>query len=134
MTVLPRWSSETMPYWNGLKEGRLLFNRCRCCGAAVFFPRAICPYCFGRELDWVESAGRGAVYSFTVQYRAARPELQGGMPIVLGIAELDEGYFMFTEFLTADPDSLRIGDRVHVEFHRQSDALVLAKFAPVAGE
>jgi uncharacterized OB-fold protein len=131
MTILPRWSHETKPYWDALRAGKLLYQRCLRCHEVVFHPRAICPYCFGEELEWRESKGAGKIYSFAVQHRAPVPERQKDMPIALGIVEMEEGFHMFTEFVTADFSSLEIGLEVTATYHNVSDELVLPKFAPI---
>jgi uncharacterized OB-fold protein len=132
MTILPRWSHETKPYWDALRSGKLLYQRCLDCDEVVFHPRAICPYCLGGALAWRESNGAGRIYSFAVQHRAPTPERQGEMPIALGIVEMDEGFHMFTEFVTTDLESLEIGLQVSATYHKVSDELVLPKFAPIA--
>lgn len=132
MVQLPRWSEETRPYWDALRSGKLVYQRCLACAEVVFHPRAICPYCLSDRLEWCPSRGVGRIYSFTVQYRAPIAEQQKDMPIALGIVELDEGFHMFTQFVTRDFSSLRIGQAVEVRFDRVSEELVLPKFAPVA--
>jgi uncharacterized protein len=128
--ILPRWSHETKPYWDALHEERLLYQGCLDCREIVFHPRAICPYCLGDRLEWRESKGIGTIYSFTVQHRASVPERQKDMPIALGIVEMEEGFHMFTEFVSADPETLQIGLAVRATYHRVSVELVLPKFAP----
>jgi uncharacterized protein len=130
MTIMPRWSHETKPYWDALRAGKLLYQRCLECREVVFHARAICPYCLGDRLEWSESKGAGTIYSFTVQHRAPVPERQKDMPIALGIVEMDEGFHMFTEFVSIDLEALEIGLAVRATYHRVSDELVLPKFAP----
>jgi uncharacterized OB-fold protein len=130
MTILPRWSHETKPYWDGLRAGKILYQRCLDCREVVFHARAICPYCLGGALEWLESKGRGRIYSFAVQYRAPTPDRQSDMPIALGIVEMDEGFHLFTEFMAADLASLEIGLLVSASYHEISDELVLPKFKP----
>lgn len=127
---LPRWSHETKPYWDALTRGKLMYQQCLACDEVVFHPRAICPYCLETELRWRESEGLGEIYSFTVQYKAPVPERQKDMPICLGIVAIKEGFHIFTQFVSVEPEALRIGLEVRVVFERVADELVLAKFAP----
>lgn len=121
---LPRWSFETKPYWDALHRDELLYQTCESCAEVIFFPRAVCPYCLGDKVAWHKSKGEGKVYSFTVQHYPGPP----APPIVLGIVELDEGYYMFTQFLPPNVDDIAIGTLVSVVFDRVSPELVLPKF------
>jgi uncharacterized protein len=62
----------------------LHFQRCGACGALLGYPRVLCPACGSRELEFVESAGAGTVYSATVVHTR---EEQYGVCLV----DLDEG-------------------------------------------
>src|SRR6266508_1028866 len=35
---------EAKPYWNGLREHKLMLPRCRACHRAFFYPRVLCPH------------------------------------------------------------------------------------------
>lgn len=122
-----------MPYWEALRQGKLLYQRCVDCDEVVFHPRAICPYCLGDRLNWKTSAGKGKIYSFTVQHRAVSAAWKSRVPLALGIVELGEGFHMFTQFLTDNFDLLAIGRDVEVTFDKISEELVLPKFRLVGG-
>ena len=62
----------------------LHFQRCAGCGALLAYPRVLCPACGSRELGWVQSAGRGSVYSATTVH--GREGSHG-----LCLVDLDEG-------------------------------------------
>ncbi len=124
----PRSSLDSEPYWEGCRRGKLRYQHCSACGEVVFHPRALCPYCLSDALAWKVSAGRACVYSFAVQHVPLRPEDGDAVPRGLGIAEVDEGFHMFAEFLTDDLDSLAIGDRLEVVFEQVAEQLVIPKF------
>lgn len=48
------------PYWEALRQGRLLVQRCDRCGTWQFGPEWICHHCHAFDLTWteVEPAGR----------------------------------------------------------------------------
>ena len=85
-----------------LRRGRLAFQRCEACAAAVFFPRVLCPRCGGRRLGWEESPGRGTVYSATAVHSR-----EGVRSVVL--VDLDEGFRVMSEVVGADPEAVPIG-------------------------
>jgi uncharacterized OB-fold protein len=78
-------------------------------GAAVFPPRLRAPG-DGGELRWETSAGTGEVYATTVIRRRDRE------PRNLAMVELDEGFRMVTRVVGCEPEAVRIGMRVRVEF------------------
>ena len=55
----PAVTLETQAFWEAAKEGRFLIKRCRGCGEAFWYPRAICPLCHSSDTVWEESAGTG---------------------------------------------------------------------------
>jgi len=126
----PTWTIDSAPYWMACAEGRLTYQVCEECSSTVFHPRAVCSNCLSERLSWRESNGRGKIYSYSVQHvpiDRSRPH----KPRALGIVHLDEDWYMFSEIVSDDPYSLRIGQEVRVRFDRIADDLVLPKFDPV---
>ncbi|MEV0701638.1 Zn-ribbon domain-containing OB-fold protein [Saccharopolyspora sp. NPDC050389] len=107
--------AETRPFWDGIAAGELRIQRCADCEAAVFYPRSVCPGCFGDRLDWFTASGRGTVYSCTVAHRAFG-EFAGQAPFTVALVDLDEGPRMLTRIV--DGDQTRIGDRVELVITR----------------
>ena len=66
---LPRVDEESRGYWEALARHELYFQRCRDCGTARFYPRALCPACLSSATEWVRASGRGKVYTFTVTHQ-----------------------------------------------------------------
>ncbi len=109
-------SPETQAYWDACRDGRLTFQRCRDCGRAQFYPRAICSHCQSAQLRVEVSAGKGRVYSFTVVCRAPSAAFKPRVPYVLALIDLDEGFRMMANVLGCDPRSVTIGAPVQVVF------------------
>ncbi len=126
---LPRPTPLSRPHWEGCREGVLRVQRCDACGSHVFIPRPVCTTCLSEDLTWVESAGRGAVYSYTVVHRPQRPEFS--VPYTVAIIELDEGWHMLTNLVDVDGEPA-IGMRVEVDFRRMSDEITLPFFRPAS--
>ena len=61
----PRPTAETLPYWQGCREGELRLQQCAGCGAHQFYPRLMCSRCDGDDLRWVRASGAGTVESST---------------------------------------------------------------------
>lgn len=128
---LPRPNPLTTPFWEGCAEGRLLFQRCANCAAAVFNPAPICPRCHSRRLEWEESSGVGTIYSWTVAYRPLSPKFTDVYaPVIIDLAE---GYQMVSNVIGCDIDDLAVRLPVRVDFHAVGD-FTLPYFRPGAPE
>lgn len=107
--------AETRPFWDGIDAGELRIQRCSDCASAVFYPRSVCPSCFGDRLDWFTASGRGTVYSYTIAHRAFG-EFAEQAPFTVALVDLDEGPRMLTRIVSSA--QVRIGDRVELEITR----------------
>ena len=105
--------ADTKPYWDGIAAGELRLQRCEACGAAVFYPRAVCPHCLGGPLRWFTAAGTGRVYSYTVAHRAFG-EFAEQTPFTVALVDLDEGVRMLTRIVGTSPGTVEIGLRVQM--------------------
>ena len=115
---------ETRAYWDAANAGKLLVKTCRSCGQAHFYPRALCPFCFG-ETDWTETNGEGEIYSFSVMQRA--PE-----PYTIAFVKLDAGPTMMTNIVDCDFGAIRIGQRVKLVFKPAENGQNVPMFTPAA--
>ena len=125
---LPRPTELSRPHWDGCREGVLRVQRCRECQTYVFIPEPFCTECQSEELEWVESSGRGTLYSMTTVYRPQRPEFE--VPYTVAIVELEEGWHMLTNLVDCPPEEIRVGLPVEVTFRRMSDEVTLPLFRP----
>lgn len=127
---LPRIDEESRGFWEALARHELYFQRCRACGTARFYPRALCPACLSDAPEWVRSAGRGTVYSYTVTHQNQAPGFREELPYVLAVVELAEGVRLMTNVVGCPPDQVRIGMAVEVVFEDVTPEITLAKFRP----
>jgi len=119
----PEFNTETEPYWKAAGEGRLLIRKCQSCGRLHYYPRSICPHCFGDTLTWQESSGRGTIYSFSVMRRAP-------VPYAMAYVTLEEGITMLTNIVGCDFDTIRIGQAVKVVFESAEDGMKVPMYTP----
>ena len=127
----PGVNPETKEFWDATTAGRLLLKRCLDCGSVIWYPRAFCPDCASMRTEWFESAGRGRVYSYTLNHRG-QGAYQGAEPYVLAYVELDEGPRMMTNIVGAEADDLAVGLPVEVVFHDTGEGNALPRFRPAA--
>lgn len=118
----------SQPYWDGCAIGELRYQRCRACGGATHTPAVVCAHCVSHDLEWVASAGRGSIFSYSVVWRPATPAFH--VPYAPVLVELDEGWTMLADLIDCDLDDLAIGLRVEVVFHALDDGFVLPHFRP----
>lgn len=118
---------DTAPFWEAAREGRLRIQRCRACGRAVFYPRAVCPHCTSAELEWVDASGRGSVYSYTIIHRAPE-EFRAEAPYVVALVDLEEGARMMTRITGTEPGDMAIGLSVAVDFQPLNEDIRLPCF------
>jgi uncharacterized OB-fold protein len=102
-------------YRHYLESGELGFQRCTRCGAAVFYPRVLCPVCGGASLEWHTSGGRGTVYATTAVYR------RDAEPYNVALVDLDEGFRMMSRVEGVPAEEVKIGARVTLEINRNDD-------------
>ncbi|MCZ6558602.1 MAG: Zn-ribbon domain-containing OB-fold protein [SAR324 cluster bacterium] len=125
---LPVIDAETRPFWDAAKAHKFVLQHCGDCGKYVHYPRAICPHCNGRNMDWRDASGEGEIYSFTVARRPAGPAFKEDVPYVIVLVDLKEGPRMLSNLVTDDVDGVRIGQRVKVMFDEVTDEITLPKF------
>ncbi|WP_254763695.1 Zn-ribbon domain-containing OB-fold protein [Natrinema marinum] len=128
---VPEVTPETERYWEAAADGRLLLRECRDCGLTYHYPRALCPDCFSDDVDWLEAAGTGEVYSYSVAHSMSGWPADD-LPLVVAYVELDEGPRMVTN-VDCDPDEVTVGTRVEVRFvDVDADDVAIPVFVPAA--
>lgn len=125
----PYVNPETKPYWDATTEGRLLLRHCRACDTVIWYPRSLCPECGSLDTEWIESGGRGTIFTFSVNRRGAGA-YRDASPYVLAYVELEEGPRMMTNIVDCDIDAIAIGDPVEVVFHDTGQGAALPRFRP----
>ena len=127
---LPQVNPEIAPFWAGAAEGEFLLRFCPDCGLVFYYPRHLCPDCFGNDVEWMAAEGTGEVYSYSVTEK-----LEGwpdeALPVVVAYVELAEGPRVMTNIL-ADPEAVSVGSRVEVEFvNTDREDVAIPVFVPI---
>ena len=123
---------EAKPYWEGLKEGRLMLPRCTACGHAFFYPRVVCPECQSRKITWIQATGKGRLHSFGIAHQSFNKAYKVAPPYVLAMVELEEGPRLLSNLIDvkADPAVVKCDMPVEVVFHKLSDEVTIPLFRP----
>jgi uncharacterized protein len=125
---LPHLDEENRWFWEACARHELYLQRCPTCDELRFYPRALCPSCLGKDVDWVRASGRGKVYTYTVTYQNQAPGFRDELPYVMAIVELDEGPRLLTNVVDSKPDAVSIGMPVEVVFDDVNESLAIPKF------
>lgn len=127
----PTTSADTEFFWNGLRDNKLLIQRCKGCGTLRHPPRPMCPHCRSLEWEAVESSGRGTVYSYVMPHEPRFPFFE--YPYVVALVELEEGIRVVSNLTDIDPTDVTVGMPVEVyfqSFDAPGEDLVLHQFRP----
>jgi uncharacterized OB-fold protein len=119
----PQPNPETQAYWDAAADGRLVLRKCSSCGKVHYYPRAVCPFCFGDADQWVTASGEGKIYAFSIM---RRPKV----PYAIAYVSLAEGVEMLTNIVDCDLDAIRIGQDVRLVFKPTEGGPPLAMFTP----
>lgn len=116
-------------FWDGVAAGKLLIQRCAGCRRLQHPPAPMCPACHGFDMEAVEASGRGVIHSFVVAHHP--PIAPFTYPNVIVLVELAEGTRLVSRLVGVEPDDVRIGMAVQVEFETVEGDLALHRFRPV---
>ena len=95
-----------------------MIRRCKDCHKPHWYPRALCPFCFG-ETEWEAASGDGTIYSFSPMRRAN---------YTIAYVTLKEGPTMMTNII-GDPDKLACGLPVKLHWTVTEDGTPVPTFA-----
>ena len=107
----------TAEFFDGTAVGQFLLRHCTDCDALSTPQAAQCERCCSTALDWRPASGDATLVSWTVAH--GRPDTSGtASRTVLGIAELAEGPWWWSQIADADPAQLRVGTPLRIIFRR----------------
>ena len=130
---LPQITNQvTKEFYEGTKKHKLLVQHCNDCGKNIFYPKVFCPYCFSSKVGWIESSGKGKLYSYTVNCMDSRA-LKAPFPS--GLIELNEGFRIYAilKEKPGKPFAINMAMEMVVDklWDKESDEIIGYKFQPV---
>jgi len=96
---LPEIDQTNEPFWNGLSEGKLLYQKCNNCNHSWLPAREECPNCLESNYIWKEASGNGFMTSWVVYHTAFIPAYKDRLPYNVAIVKLEEGPQMATNIV-----------------------------------
>ncbi|PLW65875.1 hypothetical protein GQS52_25975 [Streptomyces sp. SCUT-3] len=128
----PATNRDNAFWFEACLEHRLLIQRCTACGTLRHPPGPCCGVCRSFDWDTVEASGRGEVYSFVVNHHPRVPAFD--YPLVVAVVELAEGTRLIANLVDVEPDRIRIGMPVVLEWIDADPQLSLPAFRPAGTE
>lgn len=113
------------PYWEGLRQNRLLVQRCRHCGTWQFGPEWICHRCHEFDPEWTEIEPHGLIFSWERVWHPSHTALRQHGPYIAVLVEIPHaGNVRMVGNLLGDPmQVVSIGAAVEgvFEHHYESE-------------
>jgi uncharacterized OB-fold protein len=127
----PQIEALTRPFWEAARAGRLVIQRCTACGTFRHLPHAMCSSCQSSAHEWVESAGRGTVFTYTIVTHSVHPATASRVPYNAVVVQLDDcgGVLVPGNVVDCAPGDVRVGLPVEVVFERIDDEISMPRFA-----
>lgn len=119
----PATTHDNSWWFDALKDGKLLIQKCADCGALRNPPGPMCPKCHSLKYNKVEAKGTGTIHSFVVSHFPQVPSFDYPLPILL--VELDEGVRMVMNPIDTEIDDIAIGKQVDIVVKATDDDLSL---------
>ncbi len=113
--LLPEPSALTRPMWDAAAEGALALQWCCDCQKAIYYPRYVCPECWGQQLEWRHATGNGTIYAKSRHWVAGHDELAELVPYTVALIDLAEGVRMLA-LLHEDAQDAPVGSAVQLSW------------------
>lgn len=121
--------TETAPFWQAAKDGKLMVQYCTDSGRHQWLPRPVSIYTGKQNLEWREVSGDGTLYSFT-RANVPWPGHQDRVPYLCGIVELDEGVRMVSNLINCEYEDLEVGMKVKLAWETLNEEFEFPVFEP----
>jgi hypothetical protein len=110
----PAINRDNQALWDGYRKHELRLPQCQGCHQVFFPPSPRCPKCGSFEMGYIESKGKGRIYSYTV---VNFPQVPGfRYPLPVGLIELDDGPRMVADLVGVTREQVSVGMPVEVDW------------------
>lgn len=114
---------DTLPYWEGCRQKKLLILRCLACGFWIHPPLSVCSSCWSEKIEAQEVSGMASIYTFTIT-----KQREPASSFVTVWAELreQERLIVIGQLISTDPAAIKIGDPLVLDWVSHEDHFVPA--------
>ncbi len=122
MTEIEQRPFTVESFYKFVEEGKLMAAKCNNCGAMFMPPRPACTKCFSKNLQWIQVNNSGKLLTYTVIHVAPK-QFEAEVPYPVGIIKLDNGLQLLGRIRGIEPNQLKIGMELSVDFEKTSNQL-----------
>jgi len=135
--ILPDLNDELFaPFWEGTRQSELKFPYCTSCKRFHWYPRYRCPFCGSGTIEWVNSKGKGTIFTWTVVHRPFLEAYENWVPYTVALIEFDDipGVRFVSNIVDAGTECVSIGQTVSAVYYQINDKTFLPMFKPEVGK
>jgi uncharacterized OB-fold protein len=125
---MPVPTRESQPYWDGLREGKLMLQHCASCGTVRHYPRPVCPHCFAMESEFKAAPLTGKLHAWTVCHHPFSFFFKAEAPYIVALVDMDGGVRINAPLRGIAADDLAIGQFLRLQFEPVSKEITLPFF------
>lgn len=124
--IRPVENHDSKHFWQGLRDGKLLIQKCDECQTHRHPPQPMCEKC--QSLNWstTQSSGNGVVHSYTAIHYPEIPPFEYPNTIVL--VDLDEGVRIAAQLDHEEEQEVSVGTPVRARIEEVQEGLSLPIF------
>jgi uncharacterized OB-fold protein len=126
----PPASDEATAFWDATRESRFVLPWCTECETPIWYPRLVCPSCFGTSIEWREASGAATVHACSIHWKPGIGRAEDDGPYVVALVDLAEGVRMMTNIIDCPVDTVTVGMPVRLAWEPLSDGRHLPVFRP----
>jgi uncharacterized protein len=127
---VPVPSSDSLEFFEGAKQGRLMLQRCGGCSKLRFVAKRRCDTCGSPESAWIQASGRATLVSFARVHQKFHPAFAAETPYPIATVELEEGPRLLTGLVGVQSILLKAGMPLVVVFEAAGPEWKIPKFKP----
>ena len=123
---------DSFQFWESAKKNKLLIQKSTISKKYFLYSRSFSGVAADEPFEWVESSGKGTIYSFTISHIAGGSEFYvNKTPYIVASILLDEGVRLMSNIVDCDHSIVEIGKNVKVVFKKLDNGLVFPCFTIV---
>ena len=113
---MPAPTRDSQPYWDGMRDGKLMLQHCASCGKVRHYPRPVCPHCHSMESKWQQAPLTGKLHTWTVCHHPFNFFFKAQAPYIVALVDMDAGVRINAPLRGVDAASLEIGQPLKLAF------------------
>ena len=123
---------DSYQFWEGAKQKKLFIQQSTKSKKYFLYSRSFSGVEADEPFKWVESSGKGIIYSFTISHIAGGSEYYiNKTPYIIGIILLEEGVRLMSNIVDCDYSNVEIEKKVKVVYKKLNADIIFPCFTLV---